>query len=476
MPAPVVLVNPNRIRPPIAPLGLEYLADALADAGIAYTVVDQCFADGPVDALHAVLLAQEPLLVAVTFRNTDDCYCATQHSFLPDLASTVADIRSLTAAPIVLGGAGYSVAPVGILRRVGADFGIRGDGERPLAMLARALLDGCDATHIPGLVFRDGDAVRENPPVWSEVRQRPLSRSALDNGRYFREGGQAGIETKRGCPMSCVYCADELGKGSVVRVRRPEAVAEEMLSLAARGVDCFHNCDAEFNCDPEHAAAVCRALIDQGAAERLTWYAYCSPTPFSAELASLMRRAGCVGVNFGADSGNAEMLRALGRIHTPADIADATRWCRGEGMAVMLDLLIGLPGETETTVAESIAFLKGLRANCFGVALGVRVYPGTALSGDMQRRLEAGETQGFRGRTEGNDDLAMPLFFLAPELGDDPVGLIKRLIDGDQRFFFGWPDDEQAGYNYDDNPELTQTVRDGARGAYWDILRRLRGL
>jgi len=470
----VLLVNANRTRPPIAPLALDYLAEGLDEARMPYSVLDLCFAESVEAALTGALKSETPLLVAVTFRNTDDCYCATRHSFIPGLRALVTQVRELTDSPVVLGGAGYSVAPEGILDRVGGGYGIRGDGEGPLVALAQALRDGHEPRAIPGLVWREGAEMRSNPPAWGPVAQAPLARRAVDNERYFREGGQGAVETKRGCPRGCVFCADHLGKGTRARLRPPAAVAEEMTSLAARGVDCFHLCDSEFNVDAGHAEAVCEELVACGASEGLTWYAYLAPTPFSARMAELMERAGCAGINFGTDSGDPAMLRRLGRDHTPEDIAAGVDACHENDIPVMIDLLLGAPGETRESVGTTIGLMKRVAPTCVGVTLGARVYPGTRLA--AQLGVPGWRIPGLVGGTEGNDDLAMPVFYLEPALGEDPVGLLRELIAGDQRFFFGWPDDVQADYNYDDNPELTRAIADGHRGAYWDILRKVRGL
>jgi len=84
-----------------------------------------------------------------------------------------------------------------------------------------------------------------------------MTRSWVDNKRYFKEGGQAGFETKRGCNGSCIYCADPVAKGRNIRLRPPSAVADEVEHLVAQGIDHLHTCDSEFNLPPEHAIAVC---------------------------------------------------------------------------------------------------------------------------------------------------------------------------------------------------------------------------
>ena len=118
----------------------------------------------------------------------------------------------------------------------------------------------------------------------------------------------------------------------------------------------------------------------RGLGDKLRWYAYCSPAPFSRELARAMRAAGCVGIDFGADNGNAEMLKRLGRDFGPTDILNATRWAKEEGMAVMLDLLLGSPGETRESIEQTVELVKQADPDRAGVSLGVRVYPGTELA------------------------------------------------------------------------------------------------
>jgi len=199
-----------------------------------------------------------------------------------------------------------------------------------------------------------------------------------------------------------------------------------------------------------------------------------TPRPFSEELAELMRRAGCRGIDFGADSGSGRMLRALGRDFTPEHITGAVAAGRAQGMAVMLDLLIGAPGETCDSARRSIELARECDPSCIGISLGVRIYPGTAVA----RRLPAAPLEnadGWWGQTTGNDSLLEPLFYLSPDLGSpaEATGFLEDAIAGDRRIFFGGSGDD-ADYDYDDNQRLVDAIAAGARGAYWDILRGLR--
>ncbi|MBI3976555.1 MAG: radical SAM protein [Chloroflexi bacterium] len=471
----VLLVNPNRMKPAVAPIALDYLADALWADGLEVDLLDLCLAADPGAAIAAQLRAAQPDVVAVTFRNTDDCYYTGGESFLPGLRAVVDGLRAHTGAPIVLGGVGFSVMPEAVLDACGLNLGVVGDGEVALPLLATRLAAGEDPTDVPGLVRRVAGGWARIPPSHPDPAALPARRRALvDNRRYFEEGGQGGVETKRGCAMACTYCADPVSKGRRYRLRTPAQVADEVDALIAQGVDHLHTCDCEFNLPGRHARAVCEELIRRRLGERVRWYGYCSPVPFSPELATLMRRAGFVGVNFGVDGGSDEVLARLGRAHRAEDVRRTADLCRRAGLVVMYDLLLGGPGETPETVAETIDLVKAADPDRVGVSLGLRIYPGTPLAKSLTRDGDLAYHPAVRTRGRPFDPtLAQPVFYVSSELGEDPLGYVHSLIRGDDRFFFAAADELERNYNYNDNSVLVQAIRQGYRGAYWDILRRL---
>jgi len=264
----------------------------------------------------------------------------------------------------------------------------------------------------------------------------------------------------------------------VPRSRKPAEVADEIESLLAQGIDVLHTCDAEFNVPRSHAMAICEELIRRSLGERVRWYAYLAVTPFDAELARAMRRAGCVGINFTGDSASTAMLRTYRQPHRSEDLATAVRLCRESSMKVMIDLLLGGPGETSQTAAETIDFIKQINPDCAGASLGIRVYPGTGMVDALKRQGPFGDNPGLRRKYSGQVDFFQPTFDISPALGPEPARLIKDLIAGDKRFFEPMaerPDAEATDHNYNDNSELVEAIRQGARGAYWDILHGLRG-
>ncbi|MCR4415833.1 MAG: radical SAM protein [Thermoguttaceae bacterium] len=474
----LTLINTNRMKPPIAPIGLDYLATAARAAGIETDVVDLCLAGDPGQTLTDYFARHTPELVGISFRNVDDCFWPGAGWFVPELESVVAGVRDRCDAPIVLGGVGFSIFAEDLVQKVGADFGVRGDGEQALVALVRAIRSRACWDEVPGLVRRRRGAIRSNPPAWPNEISLPTARDAIDNRTYFERGGQIGVETRRGCNRPCAYCADPLAKGSRLRLRDPREVAAEVASLADRGIDVLHLCDSEFNLPRAHAIEVCDELIRRRLGDRVRWYAYLAVVPFDTDLARRMRRAGCAGINFTADSANAAMLSAYRHPHRREDLSEAVRACRSEGIAVMLDLLFGGPGETAETVAETIEFVRAIGPDCAGAALGIRLYPGTPLAGRIAAQCPLDRHPGVHRGYEGPVDLLRPTFYVSPALGERPAALVRELIAGDPRFFA--PVDATSAtavssqYNYSENRVLIEAIAAGARGAYWDILRRFR--
>ena len=465
----IVLVNTNRIKPPIAPIGLDYVAEVLHAAGHRVKVLDLCWHQDWPSAVVDFFNGADVDLVGLTLRNTDDCAFTSRQSFLDDFFAVVRTIRDHTDALIVVGGVGFSVMPEYILGLCKADFGVIGDGEFALASLADRIESGKPWKDVSGLVYFEQGNWYRNPPSVVPLSHLPvMSRRWIDNRRYFREGGQAGFETKRGCGCRCVYCVDPLAKGNQERLRPADQVAAEIGSLLEQGIDHLHTCDSEFNLPSHHAHEVCDALIRNRLETKIHWYAYCSPASFSPELARKMRQAGCVGINFGVDSGDPGMLKRLRRNYGPDTILFAASACRTAGMTVMFDLLLGSPGETQESIVSTIELMKSAGPDRVGIALGVRVYGGTELSDILSR------TNGREGEIGGTGP-SDPRFFLEPAVAPYAFRLLDELIGNDERFLFFDPSQPDRNYNYNANDRLVEAIRQGYRGAYWDILRRYDG-
>lgn len=471
----VLLVNPNQMKPAVAPIALDYLAQALTQHHFEVDVLDLCFSLDWAEDIDGYFADNSAAAVGISLRNSDDTSFASQEFFIPRFREIIDHIKLRTSAPLVLGGSAFSVMPEDILEHCGLDLGITADGEWSLPLLVSKLVSGEDYRSVPGLVYRGGEGFGCNAPSYINLDNSPgPKRTAVDNYRYFVEGAMGNIETKRGCNKGCIYCVDPLGKGRVFRLRSPERVVDEIEALLNMGIDYFHLCDSEFNLPLSHAEQVCLEITRRGLGDRVNWYAYCSPTPFAKEMAVLFQRAGCRGIDFGVDSGSDGMLPILGRDFRVEDLRHTAAICHQQGLVFMYDLLLGGPGETRETLRQTIEVMKEIAPSRVGAAIGVRIFPGTRLSNMVREMGPLRANPNLLGNTQGNERFFAPIFYLSAALGEDALQYLAGLIGGDERFLFmSPPEGGDRNYNYNENTLLVEAIRQGYRGAFWDILRRI---
>src|SRR5205814_531153 len=144
-------------------------------------------------------------------------------------------LRASTDVPIVLGGAAYSLQPETLLVRLGADYGVVGEGERTFRDVVDTLARGGKPQRItrseaasPALLRPISRKVSPWPA--SDLDQFPLPARDLVDPRYYEFDGTDNLQTKRGCAFACAYCDYPDLEGRKVRVRDPSTVADEMLA------------------------------------------------------------------------------------------------------------------------------------------------------------------------------------------------------------------------------------------------------
>ncbi len=186
----VVLVNPNRLRPGVPPIALDYLAAALDRRGIGARVLDLCHARKPVEEIRRFFRHQASDLIGITVRNMDDvvynCFLSREVKVLID------EIKRSASAPIVLGGSGFSIAPELMLDYFGVDLGVVGEGEEAICLLA----EGADLSDVPGLIRRTDEGIRRNPMGSADLASLHAARRAWirhsDYGYRGRRGSEGG--------------------------------------------------------------------------------------------------------------------------------------------------------------------------------------------------------------------------------------------------------------------------------------------
>jgi len=356
----IAFVSGNRETLPdaVIPLGLLYVAASTPEHH-EKRVWDLCFEPAPHAALAAHLQAWPPDVVALGMRNIQNNDYSGTADNLNYYKTLIATIRSCTAAPIVLGGGGFSVMPAALTRHLQPDFGISGEGETAFGHLLEALQRGDgDFSQVHNLHrFIDGAVISTPPaPAFQMLDALPVPDRRLVDPRHYAQYGIDSLQTKRGCALKCDYCTYPLIEGRTMRTRDPAAVVDEMQLSLQRVPNLRHLfvVDSVFNLPPSHAKAVCRELIARN--WQLPWSAYANPIAFDEELAELMVAAGCAGVEIGADSGVDAVLDRMKKGFRSEAITRMHAICERAGLKDCYTFILGTPGETIGDVRETLDF------------------------------------------------------------------------------------------------------------------------
>ena len=265
-------------------------------------------------------------------------------------------IRSHTAAPIVLGGSGFTIFPAELMALLEADYGIIGEGER-LAALLEAIEKGANPAGLPGVIL-PGQAADLPEPLDTPVG-RTLNGSPAVTDYYVRHGGMLNLQSKRGCPFRCIYCTYPHIEGRSMRLIPPGEVAATALALQKAGARYLFITDSAFNADYAHSRAVAEAFRDAGLS--IPWGAFFAPTRPPGDYFVRLAQAGLSHVEFGTEAMADTVLKAYRKPFRVADIRVAHRAAQAAGVHCAHYLLLGGPGETAATLAETLSNIDKLR-------------------------------------------------------------------------------------------------------------------
>jgi len=335
---------------PLPPLSLSYLASVLIREGIEVKILDFLVAQYHPRKLRRELDEYRPQLVGAT--------CVTLNY---PIARRMLKVCKTFDPHIftVIGGPHVTFAlEETLLRSPWIDAIVIGEGERTLVELARAVEEGKDIHHVPGIAFVDGGMVVKTPPKGriEDLDQLPLpARELLPMARYRALGTPCTVITSRGCPYSCIFCSGHRMFGPKVRFRSPGFVVDEIEKLQRDfGLAKINIVDDTFTLNHRHTRAVCEEMLRRNL--KIKWSVFARVDRISEDLAQLMNRAGCEWILFGVESADEEILNTIKKGITPEEVRRGVKIASEAGINVFNSFILGLPGESWDTALKSLAF------------------------------------------------------------------------------------------------------------------------
>jgi hypothetical protein len=288
-------------------------------------------------------------------------------------------------AAVVFGGVHFSHCAEETLRAVPEiDAVVRGEGELALPAMVDTLDRREEWKGLPGVSSRDGAMVVHGPDQsdWTDLDLLPpFEGFALEDYPESLMGHTKKIQavsvmTSRGCPYRCIFCSKSFTR---YRVRNPRLVVDEIVAFRDRlGVKAVNFLDLTFTARPAHVRTLCEELVQRHVG--ISWWCE-SRANIHLDLLENMRRAGCVSIALGVESGSPRVLSSIQKDITLEQVKDFCRRAISVGIAVTAYFMYSHPGELPADVHLSLDFLERLQD--LGVTVGgfqpAMVFPGSGL-------------------------------------------------------------------------------------------------
>lgn len=365
------------------PLNVCYLASALERDGVRAAIVDMNVADADF-SLEEYAAAHKPALAGFAAYTP---FVNLAHDYARRIKAASPGTRT------VVGGYHASALPLQTLEEFpDFDFLIFGEGERTLCELACAVEQGADDfSDIQGLCWRGAAGVvrNESRPREEDIDAFPFpARHLLDQNRYkvnpinYVELPTTGILASRGCDHRCAFCSQSVFGGRA-RVRSAGNIADEVQQCVTDyGMRGFRFYDDNLTAYRDTCLAFCEETLKRKL--RINWNCFSRVDSLDPDLLRAMKRAGCHQLKLGVETGTERGLQTIKKGITLDQSRAAVAMTKRAGIECQISMILGLPGETEQEMRQTIRFVKELSPDLAGFNL-FKPLPGSSLFGKLDR-------------------------------------------------------------------------------------------
>jgi anaerobic magnesium-protoporphyrin IX monomethyl ester cyclase len=353
----VLLINPpspEQLGSPL--LGLQYIAASLLVHGCEVRIIDAAARHFAYDSdwILNEACSFAPRIIGVSLFTR-----WVWHAY--DLVERL----SKNSWILVSGGAHTTVRPEETLAR-GFDVALTGEAEHALTRVVDWSKGKDDLGSIPGSVFRKPDGcIGYGPPSvfadrLDELPPPYLAQSLFDPGWYDPSGQETapgGILSSRGCPARCTFCANVV-TGRSFRYRSAENVTAEINAWHERcDLSYFPFWDDAFTANAPRLIQLCAAM-ERDIHFPFTFGAITRANMVTRDLLRAMRRAGLMHVNFGVESGDDGILKAIKKGLRTDHVVRALEWAKEEGLVTACNFMLGFPQETPVELERTLRFME----------------------------------------------------------------------------------------------------------------------
>jgi radical SAM superfamily enzyme YgiQ (UPF0313 family) len=276
----------------------------------------------------------------------------------------------------IVGGAHVSALPIPTLREFPAfDIVVSGDGEETLFEIVESKKNSSSLKNILGISFRIGKQLVKNAERPRILNQDDLPMPAWD---LLPKAKHYWLQTAKGCPFKCVFCMNHNGR--VVRKNGIDKTIDEIrFVLDNYNPEWIRFGDEIFTADRSRTIQFLNAWIENGFHQRVKWDLQTHVRYVDKELLALFKQANVTQFDMGVESGDGNLLKAMGKATNEEMISNAFKLAHEQGLKTGSLLLLGQPNETMRTMFNTIKL--AIKINASLPMIGIMMpLPGTEVA------------------------------------------------------------------------------------------------
>ena len=360
----ILLISPERHFPmsnEMYPSGaLLLLGTLLKNRGHTVKIVHMVADKVTMDGIQSIVMDFNPEIIGLTVSTFQSKHTKILTKYIKTHHENI---------QIVIGGPHPSALKQDILNDFpNVDIAVFGEGEKAFT----AIVEEVPLHQINGICYREGSRVISNPPsvLLQELDTLPFPDLNFANLSRYSGPHPLGrrpamcIMASRGCPYSCIFCSKSV-YGSTVRYHSPEYIVSLVEYLHKDfGVKEVFFQDDTFNLNRTWAENTLHQIIQRGLNKTLKFRTSfrVNEKLVDMELLKLMKEAGFWLIFYGVENGNQDMLNRMKKGITIEEIKRAFKLTHEAGIKTEAVFIIGLPGETEDTIKDSIKLWRELKS------------------------------------------------------------------------------------------------------------------
>ncbi len=236
---------------------------------------------------------------------------------------------------------------------------VKNEGEATLREIIAILKIGRHPAYCKGATVRFNGQIVDggDRPLIDDVDSIPFPDfSDLTKQDYLSD--YIRILLNRGCSGRCSFCVENDTMGDIVRYRSAQNIVDEIKFRMRQGYRRFQSCDLCLNSNVSHLEKVCRSIITERLGVEFVFGEFKHSPYLTKEIFRLLRKTGFKTAVFGTESGSQLILNKMRKGITVQTIERNIRDAHESGLEVILFLMVGFPGETEGTFAETVDLLR----------------------------------------------------------------------------------------------------------------------